>query len=220
MAILDPVRHSAASVGGALLATATRTTAALRPAAKPLHPRGRVRQACLYRHGVEPALGVEWLDTVAIDEVVVRESRAVGLPTAVPDIHGLAIRVPNPDGTHGDLLLASTGWGRLSRFVLTASRTTYGRPMTTLLPYRTAAGPLLIGARSGGHETVELSWSVGDGPWRHFADLRLSEQDADDADISFDPVLNRLPGLEQYGWVERLREPSYDEARADRGERR
>lgn len=217
MSLLSPVRHGAASVGGALLATATRTTSALRPAAKPLHPRGRVRQACLYRKGVEPMLGVEFLDAAGIDEVVIRESRAIGLPPALPDIHGLAIRVPNTDGSHGDLLFASTGRGRFSRFVLSASRSTYGRPMTTLLPYRTAAGPVVLGARAAGHETVELSCAVGDGPWHHFADLRLSGQDAGDADISFDPVQNRLPGLDQYGWVERLREPSYDEARSRRG---
>jgi hypothetical protein len=78
----------------------------------------------------------------------VRESRSVGLPEGLPDIHGLAVRVTNPDGTPGDLLLATTGWGRLTRFVLTVSRTTYGRPMTTLLPYRTDAGPVLLGARS------------------------------------------------------------------------
>jgi len=216
MSLLAPARHGAASVGGALLATATRTTAAIRPARKPLHPRGRLRHACLYRQGLEPLVGVEFLDAAGIDEVVVRESRAIGLPHALPDIHGLALRVPNADGTHGDLLFASTGWGRLSRFVLTVSRAPYGRPMTTLLPYRTDAGPVLLGARSSGHDTIELSCSVGDGPWRHFADLRLSEQDLDD-EVSFDPVQHRLPGLEQYGWVERLREPAYDEARAQRG---
>ncbi|HTW16320.1 MAG TPA: hypothetical protein VMF51_14390 [Nocardioides sp.] len=222
MSLLAPVRHGAATLGGSLLATATRATSAIRPAAKPLHPRGGVRRACLYRTGVDPAIGVEFLDAAGIDEVVVRESRAIGLPHALPDIHGLAIRVPNADGSHGDLLLATTGWGRVSRFVLTASRSTYGRPMTTLLPYRTAAGPVVLGARTNGHDTIELSCSVRDGAWRRFADLRLSGKDAQeyaegDADISFDPVLNRLPGLDQYGWVERLREPAYDEARADRG---
>jgi hypothetical protein len=216
MSLLAPARHGAASVGGALLATATRTTAGLRPASKPLHPEGRLRRACLYRRGIEPMLGVEFLDAAGIDEVVVRESRAIGLPHTLPDIHGLAIRVPTADGGHGDLLFASTGWGRVTRFVLTASRHRFGRPMTTLLPYRTAAGPVVLGARATSPETIELACAVGDGPWRHFADLRLSEQDGGDGPVSFDPVLNTLPGLEQYGWVERLREPSYDEARARR----
>ncbi|WP_193605732.1 hypothetical protein [Nocardioides dongkuii] len=224
MALLAPVRHGVSSVGGVLLAAATRAAAAVRPAAKPLHPSGRIRQARLYRHGLNPPLGIGFLDAPGVDEVVVRESRAVGLPQALPDVQGLALRVPVGDGAYGDLLLASTGWGKVSRFVLTVSRTTYGRPMTTLLPYRTTAGPLLLGARSVGHATVELSCAVGDGPWRHFADLRLSELDADPSvldergDISFDPVLHRVPGLDQYRWVERLREPAYDEARADRGE--
>lgn len=39
---------------------------------------------------------------------------------------------------------------------------------------------------------------------------------ADDADVSFDPVTNRLPGLEQYDAVQRLREPAYRTARAAR----
>ena len=69
-----------------------------------------------------------------------------------------------------------------------------------------------------GFSTVELRCSVGDGEWRHFADLRLSETEAADQDISFDPVRNQLPGLEQYVWVSRLRAPAYEEARDSRSE--
>ena len=213
---LATAARAASSAGGAVLSGATRALAAVRPAAKPLHPRGQVRQACLYRHGVEPALGVEFLDAVSTDEVVVRESRAIGLPRRLPDIQGLAIKVTNADGSHGDLLFATTGLGRLTRFVLTFSRTTYGRPLTTLLPYDTAAGPLLLGARSSGGQTVELACSVGGAEWRHFADLRLTQTDAADQAVSFDPVRNQLPGLEQYGWVTRLRAPAYQEARQSR----
>jgi hypothetical protein len=50
--------------------------------------------------------------------VLVRQSRAVGLPPRVPDIFGLAVQVPTQDGRHVDLLLASTGVGRLTRFTL------------------------------------------------------------------------------------------------------
>lgn len=216
MPLLIPAVQGASSAGGALLSGATRLLAAVRPAAKPLHPDGRVVKACLYRHGAEPPLGVEFLDTVSTDEVVVRESRAIGLPHQLPDIHGLAIRVTNADGSQGDLLFATTGLGKVTRFVLTFSKTTYGRPLTTLLPYDTDAGPVLLGARASGRHTVELVCSVGDGEWRHFADLRLSEIEADDQAVSFDPVRHQLPGLEQYGWVERLRAPSYEEARESR----
>src|SRR3954447_13162122 len=127
---------------GAALGGVFRVVGAVRPTAKPLHPRGTVRHATLHRNGVEPPSGVVFLDTVATDEVLVRESRAAGLPRPLPDIHGVALRVPNPDGTHGDVLCATTGFGWLTRFLLTPTRTTYGRPMTTLLPYETAAGPV------------------------------------------------------------------------------
>jgi hypothetical protein len=48
----------------------------------------------------------------------VRQSRAVGLPSPAPDIFGLAVRVPTEGGRHGDLLFATTGLGRITRFTL------------------------------------------------------------------------------------------------------
>ena len=122
----------------------------------------------------------------------------------------------NPDGSPGDLLLATTGWGRLTRFVLTASRTTYGRPMTTLLPYRTSVGPILLGARSEHRGVVQLACAIGGGAWRSFADLAISREDASDPTISFDPVVNQVTGLDQYPAVIRLREPAYRSARRSR----
>ena len=157
-----------------------------------------------------------FLDTSGDEPVLVRESRSIGLPAPLPDIHGLAVRVTNPDGSSGDLLLATTGWGRVTRFVLTVSRTTYGRPMTTLFPYRTEAGPVLLGARSDHPGVVQLACAIGGGPWRSFAELAIDQQDAPDPTISFDPVMNQIPGLEQYSAVTRLREPAYRSARRSR----
>jgi len=206
--------RSAASAGGGALALVARGLGAVRPAAKPLHPRGEVVVGRLQRHGLTAPTGVSWLDRPGEDEVLVRRSRAVGLPGAVPDVHGLAVRVPVGE-QYADLLLASTGWGRVSRFVLTASRDPGGRPMTTLLPYRSPVGPLLIGARALGPEQLELACAVGAGEWQVFGLLGL-EPLADDPIVSFDPVRNRIPGLEQYGWVLRLREPAYAAARGSR----
>jgi hypothetical protein len=216
MTFLSRALYSGSSAGGALLAAATRSVAAVRPAAKPLHPAGDVVTGRVYRRGLRPGTGVAWLDEPGEDEVLVRLSRAIGLPGTMPDIHGLALRVPVPGGGFGDLLLASTGFGRLTRFVLTASRSAQGRPMTTLLPYRTSTGPLLIGARADGVETFELSCAPAGGDWRPFADLRLCRLPADDAPVSFDPVRHQLPGLEQYPAVARLREPAYHTARGSR----
>jgi hypothetical protein len=218
MSVLTPLGGAVSAAGGVALGLAAKATGAARSAAKPLHPTGRLLTGRLQRHGLEVGTGVRLLDEPGDEEVVVRESRAIGLHEWLPDIQGLAIRVTNPDGSPGDVLLASTGWGRLTRFVLTPSVTTYGRPMTTLLPYRTPKGPLLLGARSEHAGVVRLACALGGGPWRSFADLAVHDEDAGDPTVSFDPVLHPVPGLAQYPAVVRLREPAYHFARRSREE--
>ncbi len=205
----------AASLGGAGLAAAIRLVAALRAAAKPLHPRGDVVNATLRRFGGGHT-GASWLDEAGSDEVLVRRSRAVGLPGPLPDVHGLAVRVPRRGGGHGDLLLASTGRGRASRFLLTVGRTPGSRPLTTLMPYRTPTGPRLVGARAVGEQRYELAHATPGGEWEPFAELVLSGTRGPDPLVSFDPLRNTLPGLDNYEWVRRLREPAYATARRSR----
>lgn len=209
-------REIAASAGGAGLAGLTRLVAALRPAAKPLHPRGDLVAGRLVRQGLPHPVGVPWLDDPGVDEVLVRRSRAVGLPQGLPDIHGLAVRVPLEGGGHGDLLLAMTGSGRLTRFVLTAGRTPYSRPLTTLLPYRTPEGPRLIRAVARDEQSYRLAVAAPGGDWDELGVLELSATSGPDPMLSFDPLRNEIPGLENYGWVRRLREPAYATARRSR----
>ncbi len=217
MSALNSAARAASYTGGRLLGAATRMIAA-RPATKPLHPRGSVVQGTLHRVGTQGLTGAAWLDHPGEDLVLVRQSRAIGLPPPVPDIHGLAIRVPTEGGRHGDLLFASTGLGRLTRFTLTAARSPYQRPMTTLLPYRTPVGAVLLSAVFRDESRVELAWATRSGGWHPFADLSLQTDPSDHADmpVSFDPVRNVLPGLETYDWVRQLREPSYATARQSR----
>ncbi|MCW2848169.1 MAG: putative phosphodiesterase [Marmoricola sp.] len=198
-----------------VLAAATRVIALLRPADKPLHPDGSVFVGHLDRRGSTIPSGVAWLDERGRDEVVVRLSRAIGLAVRLPDIHGLAVRVP-VSGEHGDLLFASTGWGRVGRFVLTLGRGPGSRPLTTLLPYVTSSGALVLGARASGSESYELFWATYDGPWQSFATLEITHQVTADPEISFDPVVNQIPGLAQYPTVVRLRERAYRLARRTR----
>jgi len=216
-AVTRVASYVASHVGGQILRGATRIIAA-RPAAKPLHPRGCVVPGTLHRFGAEDRTGAPWLEEEGDDIVLVRQSRAVGLPSPVPDIFGLAVRVPTEGGRHGDLLFASTGLGRLTRFTLTAAWSPYRRPLTTLLPYRTPVGAVLLSAVFRGETTVALAWALGSGPWHPFAELVLHKDASDGADepLSFDPLKNALPGLETYGWVRRLREPSYTTARRSR----
>jgi hypothetical protein len=161
---------------------------------------------------------VPFLDEPGQLEVLARTSRAIGLPGFLPDIHGLALRVPDGRGGCGDLLFATTGLGRLTRFVLTASRRPGGRPMTTLLPYSTSAGPVVLAADVRDEHHVDLACAVGSGAWRSFGELLLMPYEEGDQTISFDPVRHQLPGLEVPAWVGRLREPAYDEARQARDE--
>ena len=89
------------------------------------------------------------------------------------------------------------------------------RPLSTLLPFRGASGPMLLGARALGPRSYELSWARPAGPWCAFATLEL-EGTATDEPVAFDPVLHQVPGLAQYAFVVRLREPSYRWARRSR----
>jgi len=208
---------TAASGGGTVLAAATRSVGAARQAPKPLHPRGSVAVARVSRcTGV--ATGVAWLDEPDSDLVLVRHSRAVGLPTGWPDVHGLALRVALPRGGVGDLLLASTGWGPRGRFLLHAGRHPGTMFFGSLLPYRSSFGPVVLGALPHGEDSWVLVWARARGPWQPFARLELGPTLSGEQ-VSFDPVLNRLPGLEQYDALARLRLPAYRAARRTRSER-
>lgn len=221
---LDLIPRVAASTAGGVLAGAARLLSRLRPSTKPLHPRGDVVVGTLVRTENVRRSGVRWLDTAGTDDVLVRVSRAVGLPPPLPDVHGIAIRVP-VGGDHADLLFASTGEGPLTRFVLLPGREIGTRPLTTLLPYRGPRGPIFLGCRPIGRATDDaasprsfaLLWSHRLGDWVEFARLELSDSSGADPSISFDPITNPLPGLPPYGWVRRLREPAYRAARDESG---
>lgn len=218
-------RVVATAAGGALAAT-TRAVAAVRPADKPLHPAGTVVRGVLTRHGAgsAPLTGVDLLDRAGQTQVTARLSRAVGLPRPVPDIWGLALRLQH-EGETGDLLFASTGWDGPLRYLLTPRREGSDRPLTTLLPYRTPTGAVVLGARSLPPAPDEapdddhlqrwvLCWARGLGSWHAFAHLELDHPvadavDGEDAPIEFDPVLHQVPGLAQYPALARLRRPSY-----------
>src|SRR5690349_21810855 len=81
---------------------------------KPMHPRGAVFDGRLERGTGRTPFGVPWLDEPAEEQVVVRLSRGTGLPPALPDLLGLAVRMP--DGPV-DLLLTSAATGPLLRLL-------------------------------------------------------------------------------------------------------
>ncbi len=208
---------------------------------KPLHPDGVVLPGTLHRDGAVTTWGAPWLDATGEHEATVRLSRSAGLPPPLPDVLGLALRV-RVDGRDADLLLSSSGRGPDGRFLL-RPRIAPGRgAYTTLLPYRSPRGPVLIAAEPEqarrlppdpaglaerlAAEPVRLTLSCAEprGPWRQFGTLEIGGQGGQpsndagvDAPISFDPVLNPLPGLVKYDVVARLRARTYASARRARG---
>lgn len=205
-ALLDGVGR----VLGGLVDVAGRSTGR-----RPLHPRGVVLPATLRLGGDPGAPGaVAALDAPA----VVRLSRAVGLPRPWPDVHGLAVRWER-DGRAEALLLSGTGLGTVSRFVLAARRRVVDGPLTTLMPFRTPDGPVLLGASpraraDGGLDVVLLS-AHPRGDWHRWGMLRLDAPGAPPGDggVRFDPVLDCPAGLATYGWAAALRLPAYHRAR-------
>ena len=201
-----------ARAGGAVLATGVRALGALRRAPKPFHPRGRVATGVVRRHGGGRPTGVAWLDDMGEEPVLVRFSRAVGLPAPLPDIFGIALRVPGDDGP-ADLLLATTGSNPLARHLLVPHREGHERTYGSLLPYRSPTGPVVLSAVRTGEGTFDLRWARPAGRWTRFGRLELDGPPGPDEQVSFDPVAHPLPGLTTYGWVRRLREPAYRTAR-------
>ncbi|MGY2083653.1 phosphodiesterase [Blastococcus sp. SYSU DS0539] len=195
-----------------------------------IHPRGAVLDAVLERHGASPPFGVPWLDAVRSDRVVVRLSRGAGLPAPLPDLLGLAIRIPGEDGPPVDLLLSTSGSGPLTRRIpvpRSGGAVTYG----SIMAYRSAPGAVRLAAvpeRSGipsdpepvagaadrGAVVFALRAAVGSGEWRTFATLRATgaRRPLDPA-LRFDAVRHAPPGLAADGPMARFREPAYAMAR-------
>ena len=196
---------------------------------KPIHPRGVVLDAVLERRGSTPAFGVPWLDAVGTERVVVRMSRGAGLPAPLPDVLGLAVRLTGEAGAPVDLLLSSTGRGRLTR-LLPVPRSDAAAAYSSVMAYRTAVGPVRIAALpevadlpsdpeplAAAADRVEFTLvaAVGAQGWRPFALLRATgaRRPLDPA-LRFDAVLNAPPGLTATGPMARFRAPAYATARA------
>jgi hypothetical protein len=187
---------------------------------KALHPVGGVRKGVVRRRGCRTRTGVAWIDQSGTDRVLVRLSRATGFPGFLPDIGGLALKVPIGADRQADLLLASAGAGPVGRFVVRPTRRV-GRTYGSVMPYRSLLGPLLLAAFPLAEDGTrfELACSGLRGAWSPFAELEVTSDwdDAPDPALTFDPVLNQVPGLPSYAWAAQLRRFAYAGSRRSRG---
>jgi hypothetical protein len=161
-------------------------------------------------------------------EVLVRLSRALGLPEWIPEPYGLAIRFPDAygPGGHQDLLLVTSASPPGGRHTLLPARGFCDLPYSTVLPYRARGETVLIGARGlaarpgpklgdlrereVGALEFELAIAGLSGDWRPVARLALGERLPPERTerLHFDPT-NTGGGLELVGLLNRLRGPAY-----------
>jgi hypothetical protein len=202
---------------------------------RPIHTTGLLLTGTLrWRPRSAVRSGIAWIDERPGGDVPVRArlSRGAALPAALPDVIGLAVRVGDGEG---DLLLSSTGTGVPGRFLLRPRRTPAGATLSTLMPYRGTAGPVLLAARTRApaalparmeriratlHATpwvLDLGFAGLTGPWHRFGGLELTPTPGpiDSADLRFDPVLHPPEGAGTYPWTRVLREPAYAVGRRD-----
>jgi hypothetical protein len=226
------------ALAGAAFSLIFKALKVLRPE-RPIHPKGTPLTGELTRDGLgstgnpqhgEPS-GVPWIDLPGRHAVTARFSRSIGFPAPLPDILGLALRLED-DGGPEDVLFATTGWSWPARFALLPRRDPGKATFTTLMPYKGARGPVLLGlttdspgTAASGTASSGIQPSAGDwvlamhyarpsGPWIRFGSLSLRPApDAGDTGVRFDPVLNPLKSAGTYAWARRLRAPAYGTAR-------
>ncbi|MCG5432834.1 phosphodiesterase [Mycobacterium sp. MYCO198283] len=198
------------------------------------HPIGVLARGRLERTA-PPGVGLP----VESTDVVARVSKGAGVPGALPDVIGLAVKMPPQAfaATAWDLLLVSAGSGLLTRFALRPTLTWGGTAMTTLMPLRyedawwwvqarlttELEGGLSIDAVSeaiaNGGVTFELSQARGTGGFEPLATLTLTEVVPTDEqhDVNFDPTRNSAPNVKLGPeWLTRLRERAYWRSRKGR----
>ena len=193
-----PRAATAAALG---LATAVR-------GARVFHPRG-VTRTCRLEVGGGQQWGARLLDEPGTHEGVVRLSRGVGLPAPLPDVDGLALRLPGLGQGGAPLdLLVNSAW----RFVFAPS--VVSPTWSCVLPYRTGSGrQVLLGARPV-PEGFTLLVAPLLGAWLEWGELRL-EEPVDGEDLCFRPTLG-ADDLQPVELFRTLRQWSYDASQAGR----
>jgi hypothetical protein len=172
-------------------------------------------------------------------DVLARVSKAVGVPGGLPDLIGLAWRMPprEPATTPWDVLMVSAGSGLLTRFALRPTTSFTGTTLSTLMPLHRADGwwwlkaemttPLADGvsldavraAIAADGVAFNVEQAHGTGPFEPLAILTLTTIIPTDADhdVSFDPTRNSAPDVELGPeWLTRLRERAYRRSRRGR----
>jgi hypothetical protein len=194
-----------------VVTAAVRAGSALR-GERVIHARGRTLSGRLSVPGTASS-GAALFDRPGQYDVLVRFSRGAGLPEPLPDVHGVALRVPDVygPGRHQDLLFSSTLGLPLLRYL--PAPVVHARLYGTLLPYCVGGARRMLGARHVGEE-LELLLASRNGPWRPVASLTIGDEVPAPLGrkVRFN-VGNTGGGIEPVGFVHELRKRAYSAAR-------
>jgi hypothetical protein len=168
-------------------------------------------------------------------DVVGRVSKGVGLPGALPDIAGLAWRLPptSQAAPPWDVLLASTFRQRL---LLAPVSNWSAATFSSLMPLAHGGGRWWVQARLATHigqvglslDTVrdriatngmefDIEQAAGTGGFRPLARLTLHTLAADVGDLAFDPTVHSHPDVAlSPGWLTGFRQAAYRRSREGR----
>lgn len=197
------------------------------------HPIGVLAEGAIER----VAAPGEGLPMVSGD-VIGRVSKGIGLPAGLPDIAGVAWRMPPQlrTGTPWDVLLASTVDSRIGRVVLRPLFSWSGATFSSLMPMRFDGGVWWVRARlatpiaapglslsaiadqinSGGIE-FEIEQAAGSGAFLPLVRLTFRNVDPSSDDVAFDPVLHSDPDVWLVPeWLGDLRRAAYRRSREGR----
>lgn len=161
-------------------------------------------------------LGVPLVKGALKRPVLVRLSRGAGLPDQLPDVLGLAIRIPDADGAGHpqDLMLATGGGSPLARRLLIPRWDYRGSTYTSLISYEIGGRDLVVGAlpHDGG---FRLATAEGGGAWTPFAELTIGPTLPEERgrDLSFS-IGNDAGGFRIGGRWRAARAGAYDAARS------
>ena len=172
-------------------------------------------------------------------DVVGRVSKGIGLPGGLPDIIGLAIRIPPQPfaATSWDILMAPAGSGLLTRFALRPV-TSWHASMSSLMPLRyegkywwvrstmtselDANGLSLDDVADQIHRSgVEylLDQAAGADDFQPLARVRFDDvvSAGPSNDVDFDPTIHSAPGVKLAPeWLTDIRRRAYDRSREGR----
>ena len=171
-------------------------------------------------------------------DVIARISKGVGLPGALPDVAGLAWRIPPPQDLHScgpwDVLLASTAAN--SRLILAPAKTWSSTTFSSLMPLRFRGALWWVRARVAttidepglsldtinnqivaGGIGFDIDQAPATGRFTPLARLTLRYVDPSNDDIAFDPVLHSDEEVELVPrWLARFRRAAYRRSREGR----